>query len=135
MWGWWGEEVPIGKSLKSALGGNTESPSLHISLCLWLTSRSSGSGCSVTQSCPTLCEIMGWSPPGSSVHDISQARILEWVAFPFPGDLPGPSIKPLSPVLAGGFFTIKPPGTMPQTQGGLVVRLRRLVKVHSIWIS
>ena len=81
---------------------------MHISLCLWLTSRSSGSGCSVTQSCPTLCEIMGWSPPGSSVHDISQARILEWVAFPFPGDLPNPGIEPaslMSPALADGFFT------------------------------
>ena len=31
------------------------------------------------QSCPTLCNAMGWSPPGSSVHGILQARILEWV--------------------------------------------------------
>ena len=45
------------------------------------------------------------SPPGSSVHGISQARILEWVAFPPPGDLPDPGIKPMSPALAGGFFT------------------------------
>ena len=34
-----------------------------------------------------------------------QARILEWVAMPFPGDIPDPGIKPLSPALAGGFFT------------------------------
>ena len=34
----------------------------------------------VTQSCPTLCNPMDCSPPGSSVHGISQARILEWVA-------------------------------------------------------
>ena len=61
--------------------------------------------------------------------------MLEWVAFLFPGDLPSPSIKPLSPVLVGGFFTAKPPETMPQTQGGLVVRLRPLVKAHSTWIS
>ena len=32
-------------------------------------------------------------------------RILEWVAFPSPGVLVGPGIKPVSPVLAGGFFT------------------------------
>ena len=32
------------------------------------------------QSCPTLCDPMDYSPPGSSVHDILQARILEWVA-------------------------------------------------------
>ena len=38
---------------------------------------------------------------------ISQARILEWVLpFPSPGDLPNPGIKPTSPALTGGFFTI-----------------------------
>ena len=43
-----------------------------------------------------------------SVHGISQARILQWVAFPPPGDLPDRGIKPAfltSPVLEGGFFT------------------------------
>ena len=35
----------------------------------------------VTQSCPTLCDPMDCSPPGSSVHGILQARILEWVAI------------------------------------------------------
>ena len=38
--------------------------------------------CSVTQSCLTLCGPMGCSMPGSSVHGISQARILEWAAMP-----------------------------------------------------
>ena len=37
----------------------------------------------VTQSWPTLCNPMECSPPGSSVHGILQARILEWVAIPF----------------------------------------------------
>ena len=37
----------------------------------------------VAQSCLTLCEPMGCSLPGSSVHGIFQARILEWVAIPF----------------------------------------------------
>ena len=37
----------------------------------------------VTQSCPTLCNPMDCSPPGSSIHGILQARILEWVAYPF----------------------------------------------------
>ena len=36
----------------------------------------------VTQSFPTLCNPMDCSPPGSSVHEILQARILEWVAMP-----------------------------------------------------
>ena len=39
--------------------------------------------CSVIQSCLTLCDPMNCSPPGSSVHGISQARILEWVAISF----------------------------------------------------
>ena len=34
----------------------------------------------VVQSCPALCDPMDCSPPGSSVHEILQARILEWVA-------------------------------------------------------
>jgi len=37
----------------------------------------------VTQSCPTLCDPMDCSPPGSLVHGIFQAWILEWVAIPF----------------------------------------------------
>ena len=35
------------------------------------------------QSCLTLCDPMDWSSPGSSAHEILQARILEWVAIPF----------------------------------------------------
>ena len=37
----------------------------------------------VTQSCPTLCDPVDCSLPGSSVHGILQARILEWVAIAF----------------------------------------------------
>jgi len=37
----------------------------------------------VAQSCPTLCDPVDCSPPGSSVHGILQARILEWVAISF----------------------------------------------------
>ena len=51
------------------------------------------------QSCLTLCDPMNCSPPGSSVHGILQARILEWVAFPSPGDLPHTGIEPVSPAL------------------------------------
>ena len=50
------------------------------------------------QSCPTLCDPVDCSPPGFSVHGIFQARILEWVAVPPPGDLPDPGIEPASPV-------------------------------------
>ena len=37
----------------------------------------------VTQLCPTLCNPMNCSPPGSSLHGILQGRILEWVIIPF----------------------------------------------------
>ena len=40
----------------------------------------------VTQSCPILCDPVDCSPPGSSVHGILQARILEWAAIPFSGE-------------------------------------------------
>ena len=40
---------------------------------------------------------MDYSPPGSSVHGISQARKLKWVAMIPPGDLPNPGIEPASP--------------------------------------
>ena len=57
------------------------------------------------QLCPTLCDPMDCSLPGSSVHGILQARLLE---CPHPGDLPDLGIEPVSlasPALAGGFFT------------------------------
>ena len=38
--------------------------------------------CVFSQLCPTLCDPLDCSPPASSVHEISQARILEWVAMP-----------------------------------------------------
>ena len=60
------------------------------------------------QSCLTLCDPMDCSLPGSSVHRILQARILEWIpCFP-PGGFPNPGIELMSlksPALAGGFFT------------------------------
>ena len=64
----------------------------------------------VSQLCPALSDPMDCSLPGSSVHGIFQARVLEWGAiafseqycsgllFPSPGDLPDPGIKPVSPV-------------------------------------
>ena len=45
-----------------------------------------------------------YGPPGTSVHRILKARILEWVTFPPPGDLAFPGTELASPALAGGFF-------------------------------
>ena len=55
---------------------------------------------------------MDCSLPGSSVHRIPQARTLEWVAFPPPGDLPDPGIEPaslMSPASAVGSLPLAPP--------------------------
>ena len=53
---------------------------------------------------------MDYRPRGSSVHGISVARRLDWVAISFSRDLPNPGIEPASPALTGGFFTTEPPG-------------------------
>ena len=61
------------------------------------------------QLCPTLCDPMDCSPPGSSVHGILQARILEWVAMPSSRGSSHPMDRthagePACPALAGRFF-------------------------------
>ena len=65
------------------------------------------------QLCPTLCDSMDCGPPGSSIHRIPQARILEWVAMPSSRG----SSQPRDPMcissnscIAGRFFTVEPPG-------------------------
>ena len=55
--------------------------------------------CSIGKSCPTVYDPMDYSRPGSSVHGISQARILERVAFLSPENLPDPRIEPASPAM------------------------------------
>ena len=59
----------------------------------------------VAQSCPTLCGLMGCSRPGSSIHGIFQARVLEWVAISFSKDLPNQGLNWVSRI-AGRHFTI-----------------------------
>ena len=56
---------------------------------------------------------MNCSPPGSPVHGILQARKLERVAILYSSESSDPGSEPVSPVspeLAGGFFTTEPPG-------------------------
>ena len=69
-------------------------------------------------SCVQLCNPMDYSPRGSSVHGIFQTRILEWkkkkeywngLSFPSLEELSNPGIEPVSPALAGRFFTTEPP--------------------------
>ena len=64
----------------------------------------------VSWSCLALRDLMDCSLPGSSLHGILQARILEWVAIPSPGDLLDPRIDPESPALQADSLPSEPPG-------------------------
>ena len=63
-------------------------------MCMWL----------VAQKYLSLCDVLDCSPPGSTVHGILQARILESVANPFSRGFPDPGIEPGSPALQADFF-------------------------------
>ena len=76
---------------------------------------SSSSSCVRAQSCLTLCNSMDCSLPGSSVHGIFQARILEWVALPFSRGSFQPRDRTQVCHIAGGFFTIWATGEAQNT--------------------
>ena len=59
-----------------------------------------------TNSYPTLCDPMDYSPPGSSIHGILQARILEWVAIPFSRGSSQPKDQTRVSCIIGRFFYI-----------------------------
>ena len=69
----------------------------------------------VTQSCLTLCDPVDCSPPGSSVHGIFQARVLEWIAISFSRGSFNPGIEPGSPELKADSLPPEPPGKPPFT--------------------
>ena len=60
----------------------------------------------VTQLCPTLCDPVDCRPPGSHVHGVLRARILEWVAIPFSRGSSQRRDRTQVSHIAGGFFTI-----------------------------
>ena len=62
------------------------------------------------QSCPTLCDPMDYSLPGSSIHGIFQARMLEWVAMPSSRGTSQPRDQTHISCIAGRFLTTEPPG-------------------------
>ena len=63
----------------------------------------------VTQSCPTLCDLMDCNPPASSSHGIFQARTLEWVAISFSkGSSQSRDLTQVSHIV-GRLFTSEPP--------------------------
>ena len=62
--------------------------------------------CLVAQLCPTLCDPMVCSLPGSSVHGILQGRILEWVPIPSSRESSQPRDRTQGFPTADGFFTV-----------------------------
>ena len=82
--------------------------------------------CSVSQLCPTLCDPIDCSPPGSSVHGIFQARILERVAISYSrgSSQPNPVIELMSPAspAIGGFFTTESPRKHPRLHPMLIIQ-------------
>ena len=65
---------------------------------MWLLHCLVACVCSVTQSCPTLCDPMDCSLPGSSIRGIFQQEYWSGLPFPTPEDLPNSGIEPVSPV-------------------------------------
>ena len=59
----------------------------------------------ITQSCPTLCDLMDYT-----VHGISRPEYWSGQPFPSPGGLPNPGIKPGSPALQADYLPFEPPG-------------------------
>ena len=93
--------------------GSLEAKTLHTPNAgdlAWSLVREVKSESVVAQSCLALCNPMGWSLLGSSVHGILQARILEWVAIPFSRVSPQPSNQPRSPTLQTDSLLSEPPG-------------------------
>ena len=70
-------------------------------------------GVLVAQLCQTLCDPKDCIPPGSSVHGILQARILEWVAMSFSRGSSQLRDQTRISCIAGRFFTAEPPGKPP----------------------
>ena len=71
----------------------------------------------VVQSCPTLWNHVDSLKPGSSIHEIFQARVLEWVAISFSRGSSRPGIEPSSPALQADALPSEPPGKPREAKG------------------
>ena len=89
--------------------------------------------CDVAQSCPTLCDPMDCSPPGSSTHGIFQARVLEWVAIAFSRGSSQPRDQTQLSCITGRRFTIW--ATREAFKSGKVGGFHFLVTwLHGVWL-
>ena len=76
--------------------------------------------CVIAKSCLTLCHLMDCSLPGSSVHGIFQARILDWLPFPSPGDLPNSGVQSMSSALQGDSLLLSHQGSPNKCNGSVL---------------
>ena len=89
--------------------------------------------CSVTQSCLIICNLRDCSPPGSSVHGIFQARMLEWVAILFsrgssqPRDLLDRGVEPAS-LMSPAFIPLHQTGSPIYILQSYPIKHRNLVR-------
>ena len=90
--------------------------------------------CSVAQSCQTLCSPMNCSQPGSSVHGVLQARILEWVAIPFTRGSFQSRDRTRDFWIAGGFFTTDPPGKPRKSSLQCLSWQRPIKRLQKQWL-
>ena len=81
----------------------------------------------VTQLCPTLCDPMDYT-----VHGILQARILEWVAFPFSRGSSQPRIEPRSPTLQMDSLPAEPQGKPKNTRVGSLSLLQWIFQTQEL---
>ena len=99
--------------------------------------------CLVTQSCPTLCKPLDFSPPSSSVHGDSPGKNTGVGCHALhPGDLPNPGIEPRSPTLQVDSLLSEPLGKPKNTGVGSLSLLQRIFPaqesnqglIHCRWI-
>ena len=116
-------QVPLSFKAFIDFSGRDDNNPRHLGLSSWCSPKGGWTAnpsqrwwehfCVCAQSCPTLCDLMDCSPPGSSVHGIFQARVLQWVTISFSRVSSQPRDWTTSlayPALAGRFFTTEPPG-------------------------
>ena len=81
----------------------------------------------IAQSCPTLCD-----PTVCTIHGILQARVLEWVAFPFSGGSSKPRDQTQVSLIAGNLFLPAEPQGKPKNTGVGSLKKKKKMTVKAI---
>ena len=86
----------------------------------------------VAQLCPTLCDLMDYSLPGSSVHGTLQSRILKWVAIPFSSRSSQPGDQTQVSPLQVNSLLLEPPGKPKNTGVGSLSLLQQIFSTQGL---